>query len=45
MPPELLAAFTTLTDMIVDNWLTLALLGTLVSLGIGYIRSAGRKAR
>jgi len=45
MPPELVAAFTTVTDMIVDNWLALALLGTLVGLGIGYIRSAGKKAR
>jgi len=45
MPPELLAAFTTVTDIIVDNFLPLALLGITIALGLGYLMKGGRKAR
>jgi len=45
MNADLLAAFTTVTTMIEDNFLPLALLGITIALGLGYLMKGGRKAR
>lgn len=45
MPTELVTAFTTVTDIVTDNFLPLALLGITVALGLGYLMKGGRKAR
>jgi len=45
MPTELVTAFTTVTDIITDNFLPLALLGISVALGLGSLMKGGRKAR
>lgn len=39
------AAFTTITGLIEDNFVPLALLGISVALGLGYLMKGGRKAR
>jgi len=45
MPAELTAAFTTISGIITDNFLPLALTGITIALGLGYLMKAGRKAR
>lgn len=42
---EIVAAFTTVTDLITDNFIPLALLGITVGLGLGYLWKGGKKAR
>jgi len=39
------AAFTTVTGIIEDNFIPLALLGITVALGLGYLYKGGKKAR
>jgi len=45
MPTEIVTAFTTVTDIITDNFVPLALLGITVALALGYLMKGGRKAR